>query len=212
MARSKLFFWALCFILMMVGMTGWSVEAKKAKGLSSSSKMSITSSAIRPGATVPAKYTCDGEGILPPLRVENVPSKAKSLAIIVDDPDAAQVWTHLIVWNLKPTRTLVIEEGQLPSGGVVGSNAMGVAGYSGPCPPLKSKLPKHRYFFKVYALDSMLNLPVHSKRHDLDKLMDGHVVGVAALMAVYERAGAVDISRKGRNAAKLKAEQNASKK
>src|SRR6266481_5123903 len=111
-------------------------------------KMRITSSAFQEGASTPSKFTCDGAGTSPPLQIADVPSGAKSLALIVDDPDAPSgLFTHWTVWNISP-QTSTIGEGSTPQG-VQGTNDFGKAGYGGPCPPSGT----HRYYFRIFALD-----------------------------------------------------------
>jgi Raf kinase inhibitor-like YbhB/YbcL family protein len=130
---------------------------------------------------IPAKYTCDGEDVNPPLTVENVPDDAKSLVLILDDPDAVGVWNHWLVWNI-PAGTREIEENSVP--GIQGANTGGRRRYGGPCPPSGT----HRYFFKVYALDIELDLDVGSKKKDVENAMRGHVLAEGELMGLYRRS------------------------
>jgi Raf kinase inhibitor-like YbhB/YbcL family protein len=146
-------------------------------------KMKITSSAFRDGGNIPSKFTCDGADTSPPLRFEATPAEAKGLALIVDDPDAPSgLFTHWIAWNIDP-KTSEIAEGSAPSGAAQGKNDFGKSGYGGPCPPSGT----HRYFFKVFALDRQLDLPVGSKRAQLEAQMRGHVIAQGELMARYSR-------------------------
>ena len=111
-------------------------------------KMKITSSAFQEGGNIPSKFTCDGGDSSPPLQIAEIPSSAKSLALVVDDPDAPSgLFTHWIVWNISP-QTNGIAEGSTPKG-VQGTNDFGKAGYGGPCPPSGT----HRYYVKIFALD-----------------------------------------------------------
>ncbi len=145
-------------------------------------KMKITSSAFQQGANIPSKFTCDGANTNPPLQISDVPSEAKSLVLIVDDPDAPSgLFTHLAVWNISP-QTSTIGEGSMPKG-VQGTNDFGRSGYGGPCPPSGS----HHYYFKIFALDRELDLPFGAKRSQLDAAMKGHVVGQGELMGRYSR-------------------------
>jgi Raf kinase inhibitor-like YbhB/YbcL family protein len=145
-------------------------------------RMKITSSAFQEGADIPSKFTCDGADTSPALQVADVPSGAKSLALIVDDPDAPSgLFTHWIVWNISP-QTSTIEEGSAPKG-VQGTNDFGKSGYGGPCPPSGT----HRYYFKIFALDRELDLPAGTKRSQLDAAMKGHVVAEGQLMGRYAR-------------------------
>lgn len=144
--------------------------------------MKISSSAFADGKSIPSKYTCDGADTSPPLSIEGVPPGAKSLALIMDDPDApGGTFDHWIVWNIDP-KTTAIAEGQSPKG-IAGRNGFGKDGYGGPCPPSG----EHRYYFKLYALDMTLNLPPSSKKADLEKAMKGHTLADAQMMGRYRR-------------------------
>src|SRR5213594_502754 len=145
-------------------------------------KMKITSSAFQERANIPSKFTCDGGDTSPPLQIADVPSGAKSLALIVDDPDAPSgLFTHWTVWNISP-QTSAIGEGSTPQG-VQGTNDFGKSGYGGPCPPSGT----HRYYFKIFALDRELDLPFGTKRGQLDAAMRAHVVAQGELMGRYSR-------------------------
>jgi Raf kinase inhibitor-like YbhB/YbcL family protein len=145
-------------------------------------RMKMTSSAFQEGANIPSKFTCDGADTSPPLQIADIPSGAKSLALIVDDPDAPSgLFTHWIVWNMTP-QTSAIGEGSTPNG-VQGTNDFGKSGYGGPCPPSGT----HRYYFKIFALDRELNLPFGAKRGQLDAAMKSHVVAQGELMGRYSR-------------------------
>ena len=145
-------------------------------------KMKITSSAFQEGATIPSKFTCDGADASPPLQIADIPSGAKNLALIVDDPDAPSgLFTHWMVWNLSP-QTSTVAEGSAPKG-VQGTNDFGKSGYGGPCPPSGT----HRYYFKIFALDRELDLSSGAKRTQLDAAMKGHVVAQGELMGRYSR-------------------------
>jgi len=144
--------------------------------------MTITSSAFQQGGNIPSKYTCDGADTSPPLQIADVPSAAKSLVLVVDDPDApAGLFTHWIAWNIS-TETRAIVEASTPKG-VQGTNDFGRSGYGGPCPPAGT----HRYYFKIFALNRDLDLPPGSKRTQLNAAMKGHVVAQAELIGRYSR-------------------------
>jgi Raf kinase inhibitor-like YbhB/YbcL family protein len=146
-------------------------------------KMKITSSAFQEGGNIPSKFTCDGVDTSPPLHFEQIPAEAKSLALIVDDPDAPSgLFTHWLVWNIDP-KTMAIPEGSAPTSAVQGKNDFGKSGYGGPCPPSGT----HRYFLKIFALDRQLDLAAGSNRAELDAAMRGHVVAQGELMARYSR-------------------------
>ena len=145
-------------------------------------KMKITSSAFQQGANIPSKFSCDGANTNPPLQISDVPPEAKSLVLIVDDPDAPSgLFTHWAVWNIPP-QTNTIAEGSTPKG-VQGTNDFGRSGYGGPCPPSGT----HRYYFKIFALDRELDLPFGAKRSQLDAAMKGHVIAQGELMGRYSR-------------------------
>jgi Raf kinase inhibitor-like YbhB/YbcL family protein len=146
-------------------------------------KMKITSSAFQEGGSIPSQFTCDGTDTSPALRLDGAPAEAKSLALIVDDPDAPSgLFTHWLIWNIDP-KTTEIAQGSAPSSGVQGKNDFGKSGYGGPCPPSGT----HRYFFKIFALDQTLDLKPGAKRADLDRAMRGHTIGQGALMGRYAR-------------------------
>ena len=145
-------------------------------------KMKITSSAFQEGGSIPSKFSFDGADTSPPLQISDVPSAAKSLVLIVDDPDAPSgLFTHWTVWNIPP-QTSSIAEGSTPNG-VQGTSDFGKSGYGGPCPPSGT----HRYYFKIFALDRELDLPSGAKRGQLDAAMKGHVIAQGELMGRYSR-------------------------
>jgi hypothetical protein len=145
--------------------------------------MKISSPAFDNNSKIPEKYTCDGENVNPPLKIEGVPKEAKSLVLIVDDPDAPMgTFLHWLVWNIPP-ETNFIEENSLPEGAVQGKNDFGKENYGGPCPPFGT----HRYFFKLYALDKVLNLPEGSSLKEVEKEMEGHILDQAQLVGLYQR-------------------------
>jgi len=155
--------------------------------------MTIASPVFRHEGAIPARHTCEGEDVSPPLVFGAVPAEAKSLALIVDDPDAPdpaapkRVWVHWVVYNLPPTiRELPEGVGidALPASTRVGKNDWGRAGYGGPCPPIG----RHRYFHKLYALDTVLADLDQPNKAALEKAMQGHIVDQAVLMGTYRKA------------------------
>jgi hypothetical protein len=145
--------------------------------------MQIESPSFKYGEEIPSKYTCDGEGINPSLVFKDAPLEAKSLALIVDDPDAPKgTWDHWVVWNISPS-TVEIPENSIPIGATVGKNSWPRNSYGSPCPPSGS----HRYFFKLYALDTTLDLPPTSGSQDLRDAMQGHILAETELMGRYRR-------------------------
>lgn len=148
----------------------------------------ITSSAFQEGGMIPAKYTADGEDISPPLALSGIPEGTKSIALINDDPDAPMgTWVHWVVYNLPADTTEIAENmpvsPELPNGAKQGRTDFGGIGYGGPAPPRGT----HRYFFKVYALDTMLDLPVGATKAQLESAMDSHILAEAQLMGKYKR-------------------------
>jgi len=142
-----------------------------------------TSPAFQQNGTIPKKYTCGGENINPPLAISSVPNNARSLVLIVDDPDAPSgVWTHWLVWNIN-VQTKEIKENSLPEGAILGTNDFGQTNYGGPCPPSGT----HRYFFKIYALDVMLNLSQGAKRPQLEQAMINHIIDQGELVGKYSK-------------------------
>lgn len=147
-------------------------------------KMNITSNAFANNALIPAKYTCDGENINPALNISAVPENAKSLVLIVDDPDApVGLWVHWLIWNID-VKTQVIAENSVPKNAIEGTTSFGKTGYGGPCPPDKI----HRYFFKVYALDTILDLPESATKTELEKAMQNHIIDSAQIIGRYDRS------------------------
>lgn len=145
--------------------------------------MKISSPAFRHNDSIPAKYTCDGADVNPPLRFEDVPPNAKSLALIVDDPDAPRgTWVHWVVWNISPD-TREVPEDSVPKGALQGMNDFRKIEYGGPCPPSGT----HRYFFKLYALDTLLTLGKNADKASLEAAMQGHIISRAELIGRYKR-------------------------
>jgi len=147
--------------------------------------MRLTSPAFENQQAMDSVYTCDGQDINPPLHISDVPTEAKSLALIMDDPDAlrpaGKVWDHWIVWNI-PVSTTDIPEGQEPRG-VHGLGTSDNLDYHGPCPPDG----EHRYFFKLYALDVELDLDEGAGKDEVEESMDGHILAYTELIGLYNR-------------------------
>ena len=145
--------------------------------------MKVTSSAFQEGGNIPSKFTCDGADVNPALRFEGAPAEAKSIVLIVDDPDApVGLFTHWLVWNIDP-KTSEIAENSAPGGAVQGTNDFPKKGYGGPCPPSGA----HRYYFKIFALDQTLDLKPGAKRAEVDAAIRGHVIAQGELMGRYSR-------------------------
>jgi Raf kinase inhibitor-like YbhB/YbcL family protein len=140
----------------------------------------VSSLAFEDGGNIPSKYTCEGEDINPPLEVDNLPEETKTLAIIVEDPDAPNgTFDHWLVWNIPPRNP--IEENRTP--GVTGTNSAKKTGYYGPCPPSGI----HRYFFYVFALNESLDLKEGADKQQLRDAIEKHVLAIGVLMGTYQR-------------------------
>ena len=149
----------------------------------------LTSSAFIEGSAIPVRYTCDGQDISPPLKWNNIPQGARSIALIADDPDApAGTWVHWVLYNL-PVTVTELPQGlptseNIPNGASQGRNDFRRIGYGGPCPPRGSP---HRYFFKVYALDIELGLKPGATKGELLRAMEGRILAEGQLMGTYQR-------------------------
>ena len=151
-------------------------------------EIKLTSTAFKEGQPIPRAYTCDGVNVSPPLEWSGVPKTAKTLAIICDDPDApGGTWVHWVLYNLPADNIGLVENlpatEKLAAGGFQGKNDFEKIGYGGPCPPSGT----HRYFFKIYALDSELPLKAGATKAELLKAMEGHIVLQGQLMGTYRR-------------------------
>ncbi len=156
-----------------MGQSGMKIEGLK-----------ISSPAFENGGEIPKKYTCDGANINPPLKIENVPSNTKSLALVFDDIDAPRgTYVHWMLWNIDPN-VKEIKENSVSEGAVQGVNDFKKRYYGGPCPPRRA----HKYVFKIYALDTLLNLNPNGTKKDLEKAMEGRIISRSQLTAVYKRS------------------------
>jgi len=154
-------------------------------------RMKLTSPVFEENGSIPAQYTCDGDRALsPPLYITDVPENAQSLVLIMDDPDVPaevmpeKLFTHWVLFDIPPD-TEGIPEGM--QAGHLCMNTVGDASYTGPCPPPNYDPSEHRYFFKLFALDTMLNLPAGSSREHVEDAMDGHVIERIELVGRYSR-------------------------
>ena len=150
--------------------------------------VTISSTAFSHGSLIPPQYTCDGANISPPLQWSGLPPSTKALALIVDDPDApAKTWVHWVLYDLPGSRSGLPEnvrpQEKLPDGGKQGTNDFKKIGYGGPCPPSGT----HRYFFKLYALDTETSLNPGATKDELLKAIEGHVVAQGELVGKYKR-------------------------
>jgi Raf kinase inhibitor-like YbhB/YbcL family protein len=144
-------------------------------------ELTVKSPAFQANSPIPKKYSCDGEEMNPPITIEGVPKESKSLALIVDDPDAPHgTFDHWVVWDIPPSTTKMAEH-SVP--GTEGLNSARQKGFMGPCPPSGT----HRYFFKVYALDTELKLGAKTTKRDLEKAMVNHILAKGELIGLYKR-------------------------
>jgi len=145
--------------------------------------MKISSSAFENNQEIPTKYTCDGKNTNPPLSFSNIPQDAKSLALIMDDPDAPMgTFVHWVLYNM-PVDTREIKEGSLSNNTVSGKNSAGSSLYIGPCPPSGT----HKYFFKLYALDSMLDVGSNADKKVIEDAIQKHLLEKAQLVGLYSK-------------------------
>jgi hypothetical protein len=153
--------------------------------------LTLTSTAFPAGGEIPAVYTCEGRDVSPPLAWAGLPAGTKSLALIVDDPDAPdpaapkRVWVHWVLYNLPPTAPGLAEATPLPAGARDGLNDWNRTGYGGPCPPIG----RHRYFFKLFALDAELPDLGTPTKAALKKAMQGHVLEKVEVIGTYQKTG-----------------------
>ena len=152
----------------------------------------LTSNAFENGAAIPARYTCSGEDVSPPLNWDGVPDTARSLALIVDDPDAPDpkapkmIWVHWVLYNIPPDVHSLAEHittATLPPGASEGINDWQRPGYGGPCPPIG----RHRYFHKLYALDTVLEGLNRPTKADVEAAMRGHIIAEAELIGTFQK-------------------------
>lgn len=176
-----------CYGLCAAALLAWGVAAEEA-----TMALTISSPAFSDGGSIPAKFTCEGSDISPALAWSGVPDGSKSLVLIVDDPDAPdpaapkRTWVHWVLYDLPPDATRLPEavaEDALPPGTKGGLNDWKRTGYGGPCPPIG----RHRYFFKLYALDTMLPGLRKPTKTDVEAAMQGHVLGQAQIIGTYQK-------------------------
>ena len=172
--------WILVLLVMQGGILPTGVLGKEVFKME---KLTVTSAVFAEGAAIASKYTCDGGDVSPPLAIGAMPADTRSLALIMDDPDApGGIWVHWVIWNI-PAQTREIPENGLPAGASQRRNDWKRNGYGGPCPPSGT----HRYFFKLYALDTTLTLAPSATKADLEHAMKGHVLAAGQLMGTYKR-------------------------
>jgi Raf kinase inhibitor-like YbhB/YbcL family protein len=153
--------------------------------------MQLSSTAFAPNGEIPSRFTCEGQDLAPPLSWQGAPDGTRSLALVVDDPDAPdpakpqRTWVHWVLYNIPPGLPGLPEGGATPQGALDGHNDWQRDGYGGPCPPIG----RHRYFFKLYALDSVLPPLAPPTKASLEQAMQGHVLAQAQLMGTYQKHG-----------------------
>jgi Raf kinase inhibitor-like YbhB/YbcL family protein len=178
-------FLCFCSLALVHAQSNASPSAKGATTMT----FSISSSSFSPGGEIPRQFTCDGSDVSPALSWSGAPAGTQSFALIADDPDApAGTWTHWVLYDL-PAKTNGLPESvskveEPPSGGRQGRNDFRKVGYGGPCPPPGKP---HRYFFKLYALDGMLNLKPGSSKQEVEETIKNHILAKAELMGTYRR-------------------------
>ncbi|HVL87938.1 MAG TPA: YbhB/YbcL family Raf kinase inhibitor-like protein [Candidatus Thermoplasmatota archaeon] len=144
----------------------------------------VASSAFEEGASIPARYTCQGDDVSPPLSFRNVPGAARALALVMDDPDApGGTFTHWLAWNIPATKAAIAGDEDLSRFARLGANDFGKIGYGGPCPPSGT----HRYVFKVYATRELLDLPTGASRDALLEALEGRVLARGELVGTYAK-------------------------
>ena len=182
--NARIFF---CFVVILL----YACSSPVSDVANSEQTMKLTSLAFSEGSEIPSQYTCDGGNTNPALEISGVPVNAKSLVLIMDDPDVPaavrpeRMWDHWVVFNIPPTTTSV-PAGQNPSG-IAGKNSGGKLAYGGPCPPPQFEPSRHRYFFKLYALDTMLDLPEGATKAEVITAMKDNIIATATLMGTYQR-------------------------
>lgn len=182
-------FLIIALLVLAAGFLAWKISFKNNPSATTpnptinTTPMKITSPAFLDNQSIPQKYTCDGDGINPPLEFSNVPKGAKSLALTVRDPDAPMgTWTHWTVWNIDPAITSIAEN-FIPTGAVQGQTSSGQNIYGGPCPPSGT----HHYIFTLYALSGKPSIPSYTQVDDLLKAIQPLVISQAELVGLYSR-------------------------
>ena len=173
----------LCIRLFLLFLAFFPVSQYPTMEATAMSTLKISSPAFKHNEPIPSKFTCDGVDVNPALTIEDVPAGAKTLALIMDDPDAPRgTWVHWVVWNISPM-IKAIRENSVPDGGKQGVNDFRKHDYGGPCPPSGT----HRYFFKLYALGTTLNLSPETTKSVLEDTMRRHILAQSELIGKYTR-------------------------
>lgn len=174
----------IVFVIIITLVIGYLVFSRKNKmQINAPQTINLTSSVFKNNEFVPVEYTCDGVNVNPPLNIANVPEMAKSLVLVIDDPDSpAGTFTHWLVWNIDPN-IKEIKENSIPEGAIEGITTWGSQGYGGPCPQARG----HRYFFKILALDEKLNILFSADINQVMKAVENHVLAQGELVGKYSR-------------------------
>lgn len=178
---------SIVIILIVVFIVGIIITKQKEpdfKNIKKENPMKIVSDIFTNNGNIPAEYTCDGKATRPSLKIFDVPKEAKTLALIVDDPDAPSGnFVHWIIWNIDPN-ILIIENDNIPSGATEGYTSLGKPGWVAPCPPSGT----HHYSFNLYALNTVLSIPKSSTRANFIDAIGGHIIDSATLTGLYQRS------------------------
>ncbi len=179
----------LVIMISFIAVISGCIAGENTKEVNTMQNISISAEAFKAGGTIPAEYTCDGDDVSPSLSWEGTPASVKSITLIMDDPDApGRTFVHWVLFNI-PASTKGLPKGipknkTLGDGSRQGITDFGGVGYGGPCPPPGKP---HRYYFKIYALDTVLNLPPGSSKADVEKAMAGHILAKGELVGKYGR-------------------------
>ena len=184
--------WGFCWDLASAGIPSGAGGAINISAMTSmaSATLTLTSSAFGNGASIPSRFTCDGAQVSPPLAIAGAPKGTRSLALVMDDPDVPKklkpdgVFDHWVLFNIPPETAEIPEDGSV---GVPGANGAGKNAYIGPCPPAQYEPSQHRYFFKLYALDTALDLSAGASKATVEKAMLGHIIAQTQLTGLYKR-------------------------
>ena len=183
MKKGPSIFLALCLFFLLFPGCVQKQDATQEANMKNIKQLIVESDAFGNNETIPDRYTCNGLDINPPLSISGIPDDAKTLALLVEDPDAPSgLWVHWILWNMRAVPE--VREGMVPQDAVQGVTSDGENKYHGPCPPPGRA---HRYMFKAYALDTSLDMPAKSRRQDLEKAMQGHILAQGTLTGLYGR-------------------------
>lgn len=173
----------LIILFLLLFIIGCKQQEKETKEVTQIGNLKLTSPAFQNNQHIPDEYTCNGPNINPELHIEGIPEKTKTLALVVNDPDAPSgSWIHWLLFNI-PLSTTKIAKNSVPQNAIQGLNDFNKNNYGGPCPPSGT----HRYFFKLYALDTTLNLDKTAKAEDLEKAMQGHILEETDLIGLYSQ-------------------------